>query len=1168
MALQHLAEGDPQRLGGYVLAGRLGAGGQGVVYEGYDGQGRRYAVKLLHPSADPQMRALFLREAQAARAVPSFCTAKIVDVGSDGDRLYIVSEYIPGPSLRAVVRAGRRFTGGDLHRLATGMAIALTSIHDAGVVHRDFKPDNVILGPDGPRVIDFGIARSRQMSLTPSGMIAGTPGYVAPEVYRRQRAGPSADIFAWACVVLYAATGQDAFAAARIEAIIHRVLTHAPDVSVLDAPLRSLAEAGLSKDPALRPTARRMLAALVSDDADPGLDLGVGAPIDDPELGTRAEALYQRLAEPVQHQVPGLLLRLVADEAGKNVVRPVELAELPDHPDARQVIKAFAEAGLLVADAGMVVIAHPALPYAWARLRDWLADENGALAVHQQLSAAACRWEAAGRKSGDLYHGTPLQAALDWNARGRVHMAPTKLEAEFLHAGAEAAARRSRRRRLAAGAMAVLLAVTAGTAGLYAHQRRISDNQRLTEAADRAAQAASRAFATDPVLGMRLSAAAWQLAPTREARSALYAALAQPVTDVMTAAVQPPPATNATNGPEYDLSVDGSKLAVLSGERFALWDVPGHRRLIAFDIPRKSRSNSRCSGLELSPDASMVQTCEVGLSSVLLYDVATRRRIGKSWPGRIRLFPRPGRLVAHEPFSAGNRGLIQLMDQATGRALYTHREVSFLPVAVTTNDRLIGTTSSTRGCRTRPRDFPLCPNALEIWDLPSDRLIARHDFTAVGLWAALSPDGRTIALSDGRGLSFYDADTGRELTGQRLARPGVRYLQYSRSGMLVGVDVDADGRSMAVRVWGPTGAALLYRPFSPALQPSPGTLPGVDGDRIAYLTEDGKVITLSGASSPSVDAHDQAWFSPDGQLLATFRERGRGSKLHLWTRSGGRRLAALPVMGKPVDSAESGELHVAISADGGLIAYVRDGQRTARVWDIQRRREVRRLHAPFGAGYSMAFTPDSTALAFGTVLWNVRTGKQLGQVGASVIQFGHGGRYLDDGEDLQLNRVGQTGSSQHLAGGIAMLSPDGKIVVTGDSKGVVRLYDSATARELGPVTGGHSRSVDLLAFSPDGRLLATAGRDQTIRLWDTTARQAIGGPIAINTGRLTAVSFSPDGKTLRSLSTAGVIRDHLVDPALALREVCTRARGGLSHADWQRHLPGMPFIATCRTPGP
>lgn len=1131
--------------------------------------------QLLHADADPVMRALFLREARAARAVPSFCTAKIIDVGSDGDRLYIVSEYIPGPSLRAVVRAGRRFTADELHRLATGIAIALTSIHDAGVLHRDLKPDNVILGPDGPRLIDFGIARSRQMSLTPSGVIAGTPGYVAPEVYRRQRAGPGADVFAWACVVLYAAIGQDAFAAARVEAVIHRVLTHAPDVGVLDAPLRALVEAGLNKDPALRPTARRILAALVGHGADPGsggdgagLGPGGGAPIDDPELGTRAEALYQRLAGPVQQQVPGLLLRLVAEEAGRNVVRPVPLAELPGRPEARQALDAFAEAGLLVAETGVVAIAHPALPCAWARLRDWLDEEDGALAVHRRLSLAARRWGAGGRMSGDLYHGTALQAALDWNARGRVRMAPTPLEAEFLTSSAEAAARRSRRRRLTAGAMAVLLAMAAGAAGLYTYQRGVSDRQSLTEAANRAAQAASRAFATDPVLGMRLAATAWRLAPTREAGSALYAALAQPVTDVMAEAVLPPSADNGLSGEEgplYDLSADGSRLAVLSGEKFALWDVPGHRRIVAFDIPRKTRPGSSCSALRLSPDASMVQTCDADLSSALLYEVATGRRVGKRWPGYIRAFPRPGMLLTGELAGSGTT-LIRLLDRATGRTLYTHRAPHFWPAAVTKDDRLIGTTSSSRGCRARPRELPICPNTLEIWDLPSNRLIAQHHVNAVGLWAALSPDERTIALSDGRGLSFHDARTAQEIAGRRIPRPHMRDLRYIKDGTLVGFDFDTEGFT-AVRMWGPTGTALLYRPFSRALLPDRASLPGVNGDRIAYLRTDGTVITLSGAPPPSAEAHDQAWFSPDGRLLVTFRERGRDSKLRLWTRSGGRLLATLPVGGGPVDGAPSTDLHVAISADGALIAYARDGQRTARVWDVRRHRQVRRLHAPHGAGYSVAFTPDSAALAFGTVLWDLRTGRQLGQVDAFVTQFGRGGRYLDGLDDLRLNTIGRPAPSQHLTGAVARLSPDGTIVATGDRAGVIRLYDAATGRASGPVTGGHSRPVDLLTFTADGRLLATAGQDQTVRLWDIAARRPLGAPIALNTGRLTALSFSPDGRTLRSLSGAGIVRDHLVDPALVLREVCTRARGGLSAADWQSHLPGVPFVETCRASG-
>src|SRR4051794_805563 len=157
-----LRANDPERVGAYLLTGRLGEGGQGVVYLGEGPDGEQAAVKLLHAgfSGDARMRARFAGELASAKRVAPFCTARILDADVEGDAPYLVSEFIDGPSLRGVVDAEGPRSGDALQRLAIGTVTALTAIHEAGIVHRDFKPGNVLLAADGPRVIDFGIARA------------------------------------------------------------------------------------------------------------------------------------------------------------------------------------------------------------------------------------------------------------------------------------------------------------------------------------------------------------------------------------------------------------------------------------------------------------------------------------------------------------------------------------------------------------------------------------------------------------------------------------------------------------------------------------------------------------------------------------------------------------------------------------------------------------------------------------------------------------------------------------------------------------------------------------------------------------------------------------------------------------------------------------------------
>ncbi|WP_433436689.1 protein kinase domain-containing protein [Nonomuraea sp. CA-141351] len=262
-------------MGDYRLIGRLGKGAQGIVFEAESPDGRRVAIKLLHTRLDkPGLDAeRFMREVAAARRVAQFCTAQVLGAHMDGEQPYIVSELVDGISLQAVVqRVGPR-TGGALYRLAVGTVTALAAIHRAGVVHRDFKPSNVLLGPDGPRVIDFGIARAQDSAMTLSSGIVGTPAYMSPEQVSGERVGPAGDMFSWALTMVFAATGRPAFGEDSLPAVIYRVMHDDPDLSTLPEDLRPIVQACLRKRADERPTAAEALFALLANEGEsPGPD--------------------------------------------------------------------------------------------------------------------------------------------------------------------------------------------------------------------------------------------------------------------------------------------------------------------------------------------------------------------------------------------------------------------------------------------------------------------------------------------------------------------------------------------------------------------------------------------------------------------------------------------------------------------------------------------------------------------------------------------------------------------------------------------------------------------------------------------------------------------------------------------------------------------------------
>ncbi|MEU6039174.1 serine/threonine-protein kinase [Actinomadura sp. NPDC047616] len=261
-----LRPGDPERLGPYRVTGRLGRGGMGTVFLGVAGEDRRVAIKVINAelSDDAAFHERFRREVTAARQVRRFCTAAVLDARLDGDPLYVVTEYVDGPTLEQAVREQGPLREGALESLAVNIATALGAIHGAGVVHRDLKPSNVLLSSTGPRVIDFGIARALDAPEGPTraGQFVGTPAYVAPELMRGGALTPAADVFSWGCVVAYAGTGHAPFPGTNVHEIMHRVLTAPPAVDALDPALRPLVTRALAKDPADRPDAATLLREL------------------------------------------------------------------------------------------------------------------------------------------------------------------------------------------------------------------------------------------------------------------------------------------------------------------------------------------------------------------------------------------------------------------------------------------------------------------------------------------------------------------------------------------------------------------------------------------------------------------------------------------------------------------------------------------------------------------------------------------------------------------------------------------------------------------------------------------------------------------------------------------------------------------------------------------
>ncbi|MFJ4361372.1 serine/threonine-protein kinase [Streptomyces massasporeus] len=273
--MEKLGPGDPQRIGAYRLLARLGAGGMGHVYLARSERGRTVAVKLVREelAAQEEFRERFRQEVQAARRVGGYWTAPVLDADTEAAVPWVATGYVAGPSLQQVVGHDHgALPERTVRILAAGLAHALKDIHAAGIVHRDLKPSNVLVTIDGPRVIDFGIARALETvtdgGLTRTGALVGSPGFMAPEQVRGDRITPACDVFCLGSVLAYAATGALPFGTANsgVHALMFRIAQEEPDLEGVPEGIADLVRDCLRKDPAARPSLDRVLARTGADD--------------------------------------------------------------------------------------------------------------------------------------------------------------------------------------------------------------------------------------------------------------------------------------------------------------------------------------------------------------------------------------------------------------------------------------------------------------------------------------------------------------------------------------------------------------------------------------------------------------------------------------------------------------------------------------------------------------------------------------------------------------------------------------------------------------------------------------------------------------------------------------------------------------------------------------